>query len=90
MLHTFPCPPAIFQVVGVGLYGPVTPTDHRLIVIAADHLTGYVETAPPRTDCGYDVADIFLQGISLRHRPPRLLLSDCGKIFLSAVLAEVF
>lgn len=89
ILHTFPCPPAIFQVVGVELYGPVTPTDHRWIVIAADHLTGYVETSPLRTDCAYEVADIFLQGIVLRYMPPRLLLRYLGRIFLSAVLAEV-
>lgn len=91
MLQPLPCPSDPFEVVGIDLYGPLpsTPTGHRWIVTAVDHLTRYAETAPLRTGCASEVADFFLQTIFLRHGPPRVLLSDRGRTFLSAVLAEV-
>lgn len=35
------------------------------------------------------MAEFFLKNIFLRHGPPRVLLSDRGRVFLSAVLGEV-
>lgn len=76
---------------GIDLYGPlpVTPAGHRWVVTAVDHLTRYAETAPLRTGCAVEVAEFFLHSLFWRHGPPRALLSDRGKTFLSAVLAEV-
>lgn len=51
--------------------------------------TRYVETAALRTGFAYEVADIFLQAILLHHGPPRPLLSDRCRMFLSALLAGV-
>lgn len=91
MLQPLPCPSAPFEVVGIDLYGPLplTSTGHRWIVTAVDHLTRYAEIAPLCTGCASEVADFFLQAIFLRHGPPRTLLSDRGRTFLSAVLEEV-
>lgn len=91
MLQPLPCPSAPFEVVGIDLYGPlpISTAGHRWVVTAVDHLTRYAETAPLRTGCAVEVAEFFLRSIFLRHGPPRVLLSDRGKTFLSATLAEV-
>lgn len=90
-LQPLQCPSTPFEVVGIDIYGPlpVTPVGHRYIVTAVDHLTRYAETAPLRTASASEVAEFFLTAIFLRHGPPRVLLSDRGRTFLSAVLAEV-
>lgn len=91
LLQPMPCPSAPFHVVGIDLYGPLplTTAGNRWVVTAVDHLTRYAETAPLRTGCASEVAHFFLKDLFLRHGPPRILLSDRGKTFLSTMLNEV-
>lgn len=91
LLQPFPCPSAPFETVGIDLYGPLpsTAAGYRWVVTAVDHLTRYAETAPLRSGCATEVADFFLRAILLRHGAPRVLLSDRGRTFLSAIVEEV-
>lgn len=91
LLQPIPCPATPFDTVGIDLVGPlpITPAGCRWIVTAVDHLTRYAETAPLKSGSASDVAAFFLEAIVLRHGAPRVLLSDRGKVFLSAMLEDV-
>lgn len=87
-LQPLPCPARPFDRVGIDLYGPLpmTPAGNRWIIVAVDHLTRYAETAALPSATARDVASFLLRCFILRHGPPRELLSDRGRVFLSEVV----
>lgn len=87
-LQPLPCPDGPFDRVGIDLYGPLplTTAGNRWAIVAVDHLTRYAETAALPTATAQDVASFILNRFVLRHGPPRELLSDRGRVFLSDVI----
>lgn len=88
LLQPLPCPSRPFERVGIDLIGPLhtSSSGNRWVVVAIDHLTRYAETSALPTATADDVATFFLTNILLRHGAPHTLLSDRGRVFLSALV----
>lgn len=88
LLQPLPCPSRPFERVGIDLIGPLhtSSSGNRWVVVAIDHLTRYAETSALPTATAEDVATFFLTNILLRHGAPHTLLSDRGRVFLSALV----
>lgn len=84
-------PHAPFDRVGIDLLGPfpASPTGNKWVVVAIDHLTRYVETAPLRSGSSEEIANFFIHSLLLRHGAPRVLVSDRGRPFLARLLQDI-
>lgn len=85
LLQPIPPPSHPFEVVGIDIFGPLplSTSGNRWILVAIDHATRYVETAPLRNATAEAIAPFILHNIVLRHGAPRALISDRGKSFMA-------
>lgn len=63
-----------------------TTAGNRWVIVTVDHLARYAETTALPSTKAQDVASFLLNRFILRHGPPRELLSDRGRDFLSDVV----
>lgn len=91
LLQPLSPPHSPFDRVGIDLLGPLpaTPTGNKWVVVAIDHLTRYVETAPLRSGSSEEIAHFFIHSLLLRHGAPRVLVSDRGRPFLARLLQDI-
>ena len=92
-VHPLPVPTEPFEMVSVDVCGPFREAHHtknRYVIVYCDHLTRWVETVPVRRNDSLVVARVLVERIMCRHGAPRVLLSDRGHPFLSAVAREVY
>ena len=73
------------EVIGIDLLGPlpVSTAGNQWIIVAIDHATRYVETAPLQHTTAQAIAPFLLYNVVLRHGAPRVLISDRGRSFLA-------
>lgn len=83
-------PSAPFEQVGIDLAGsfPRSSKGNRWIVMCADYLTRYCETAALPSATVGQVSTFLLHSIILRHGPPRVI-SDRGRQFTADVVEEL-
>uniref|UniRef100_L7LVQ9 RNA-directed DNA polymerase n=1 Tax=Rhipicephalus pulchellus TaxID=72859 RepID=L7LVQ9_RHIPC len=90
-LHPVPPPRTPFEQVGIDLLGPFprSSNGNRWIVVCADHLTRYCETAAIPSATARDVCLFMLRFVILRHGPPKVVISDRGRQFTADVVEEM-
>jgi transposase InsO family protein len=78
------------EFVAIDLVGPLPRSNnYRYILTMIDHATHWLEAVPLAAIDAQTVADAFLRHWVYRHGPPRVLHSDRGTQFESAVLREL-
>lgn len=84
-------PSTPFEQVGIDLVGPFprSAKGNRWIVVCADYLTRYCETAALPSATAGEVSSFLLHSIILRHGPPRVIISDRGRQFTADVVEEL-
>lgn len=84
-------PSSPFEKVGIDLIGPFPRSSkgNRWIIVCADYLTRYCETAALSSATAAQVSDFMLHSIILRHGPPRVIISDRGRQFIADVVEEL-
>lgn len=82
---------ATFEVVGIDIFGPVTPSakGNRCIVVIVDRFTRWIELAAVNFITATTIADVVLDRIVLWHGCRAKLLSDCGAQFTSKLLLRL-
>lgn len=90
-LQQFEPPSELFERVGVDMLGPFpsTPAGSRWVIVAVDHPTRYVETKALQNGSAAEVAKFFVSHILLSHGAPRVVVSDRGTRFVSALVTNV-
>ncbi|KZS05277.1 TE: Gypsy retrotransposon integrase 1-like protein [Daphnia magna] len=80
-----------FQKVGIGLLGPfpLSTKGNKMIIVAVDYLTKWVELKAMPTGKADDVAEFFVNPILLRHGAPEQIITDRGKYFTSDLTQAV-
>jgi hypothetical protein len=79
-----------FKMVGIDIVGPLTPSfGDRYIIVATDYFTKWAQKKATPTFDAVETARFFLEQIYCRHGAPEILLSDCGRKFLSALVNEI-
>ncbi len=70
-----------FQKVGIDLLGPISlsNTGNKMIIVAVDYLTKWVELRAMPNGKADMVATFFVEQIVLRHGAPESIISDQGK-----------
>lgn len=89
-LHPIPPPEAPFEVWGIDHLGPFPRTSdgNRYILVAVDHLTKWVELCPVASTSTEEVVRFLRTQLLLRHGVPRMIITDRGTAFTSAVFSE--
>ncbi|XP_037526429.1 uncharacterized protein LOC119403574 [Rhipicephalus sanguineus] len=84
-------PSSPFEQVGIDLIGPFPRSSkgNRWIIVCADYLTRFCETAALPSATAGEVSQFMLHYIILRHGPPRVILSDRGRQFTADVVEEL-
>lgn len=84
-------PSSPFEQVGIDLIGPFprSSTGNRWIIVCADYLTRFCETAALPSATAGEVSQFMLHCIILRHGPPRVIISDRGRQFTADVVEEL-
>ena len=79
-----------FQRVGIDLLRPFPETvkGNKYIIVALDYLTKSTETAAFPTETVVDIAQFFVNHITLRHGSPHSIISDRGKGFNSGLMRD--
>lgn len=80
-----------FIAAGVDLLGHCLKSTcgKKLIIVTINYLTRFAETQALAMCTESDVANFLLHNITLRHGAPRILLSDRGCCFTSAVVENL-
>jgi hypothetical protein len=80
-----------FQKVGIDLLGPfpLSNTGNKMIIVAVDYLTKWVELRAMPTGKADMVATFFVEQIVLRHGAPESIISDQGKCFIATLTQAV-
>lgn len=91
LLQPLTPPSSPFEQVGIDLMGPFPRSSkgNRWIIVCADHLTRYCETAALPSATASQVSFFLLHSIILRHGPPRVIISDRGRQFTADVVEEL-
>ncbi|KAI9565174.1 hypothetical protein GHT06_008951 [Daphnia sinensis] len=80
-----------FEKLGMDLLGPF-PLSHKgnkMIIVAVDYLTKWVELKAMPTGKADDVAEFFVNQIFLRHGAPEQIITDRGKCFVAELIQAV-
>ena len=90
-LISIPPATAPFQRIGIDLLGrfPVSRLGNKWIVVCTDYSTRYAVTRALPTATAPDVAKFILEDIILKHGAPRVLITDRGQVFQSALVSEL-
>ncbi|KZR99377.1 Uncharacterized protein APZ42_004776, partial [Daphnia magna] len=80
-----------FQKVGIDLLGPfpLSTQGNKMIIVAVDYLTKWVELKAMPTGKADDVAEFFVNQILLRHGTPEQIITDREKCFTSDLTQAV-
>ena len=80
-----------FEKVGIDLLGPfpISKQGNRMIIVAVDYLTKWVELQAIPTGKADDVSEFFVKQIFLRHGAPEKIITDRGKCFLAELTQSV-
>ncbi|KAI9560573.1 hypothetical protein GHT06_011521 [Daphnia sinensis] len=80
-----------FQKVRIDLLGPfpTSNTGNKIIIVAVDYLTKWVEIRAMPNGKADKVATFFVEQIVLRHGAPESIISDQGKCFIAELTQEV-
>ena len=92
-LSMLPVPREPFEMVSVDVLGPfvsATGSGNKYVLVYCDHLTRWVETVAFRRNDSAVMARVLVERIMCRHGAPRVLLSDRGRPFMSALAREVY
>ena len=92
-LSMLPVPREPFEMVSVDVLGPFVAAEgsgNKYVLVYCDHLTRWVETVAFRRNDSAVMARVLVERIMCRHGAPRVLLSDRGRPFLSALAREVY
>lgn len=88
---TLPVPSHPMETIGMDLlWLPKSRRGFQYLCVFTDYLTRWVEAVPIRDKTPEAVAQAFLEVVFPRHALPRTILSDCGKEFLTGMMAEVY
>ncbi|KZR95607.1 Uncharacterized protein APZ42_010569, partial [Daphnia magna] len=80
-----------FEILGMDILGPfpLSKSRNKIIVVAVDYVTKWVETrALPSADAS-EVADFLVKFVLLRHGAPCQLTTDQGRCFTAEVPQKV-
>ena len=80
-----------FEKVGIDLLGPfpLSHSGNKMIIVAVDYLTKWVELQALPSGKAEDVAEFLVKRIFLRHGSIGQLISDKGKCFLAEVTQSI-
>ena len=67
-----------------------TRNGNRYVFVFIDYYTRYVEAFATKTEDRLTLAKLLVEQISFRYGPPKKLLSDRGKIFLSKLSEDIY
>lgn len=68
---------------------PLSDKDNKMIIVAVDYLTKWVELKTKKTGKADDVAEFFVSQIFLRHGAPEKIITDRGKCFVAKLTQAV-
>lgn len=68
---------------------PRSSKGNRWIIVCADYLTRYCETAALPSATAGQVSEFLLHSVILRHGPPRVVISDRGRQFTADVVESL-
>jgi hypothetical protein len=90
-LQSIPTPNEPWEMVGIDIIGPFKPSSNqnKYIVIFTDYLTRWAEAFAIRSHDAVTISRLFVDNIICRFGTPGKLLSDCGKEFLSDMVAGI-
>lgn len=80
-----------WELAGIDIFGPLPTTarENRYVIVITDHFTKWIELiAILRMDAEL-IAKMYVETFVLRTGPPKKLLSDRGKQFVSQLLGKV-
>ena len=93
-LPTMTIPPAMtaFEFVAIDIVGPLIETrkGNKYILVFTDFFTRWPEAFPLANQTEYLIAKCLINEIFCRYGCPRVLLSDRGTNFLSAIMRAVY
>ncbi|RWS25404.1 pol polyprotein-like protein, partial [Leptotrombidium deliense] len=80
-----------FQRVQIDITGPFQETENgnKYIVAAVDHFSKYIELKAIPNQSSYEIAKFIHERILCTHGPPRQLMSDRGKVFISEIVQAI-
>jgi len=79
-----------FDRVGIDLLQlPLTPFGNRYVIVATDYHTKWVEARAVPDKTASTVAGFIYEDIICRHGAPKELLSDQGREFVNALVAQI-
>ena len=86
---SMPIPNYPFEIIGIDTCGPFTETENGNVYVLTviDHFSGWPEAFPMKDKSTLSVARLLLNEIIPRHGCPRVMISDRGTEFVSAVVS---
>lgn len=88
--HPVPVPVAPFQQVGIDVKHVVpSQANYRYIIVTIDYLTKYIEVRALQQQTTAEIALFIYEEIISRHDCPKIMISDNGKPFVSALIGAV-
>jgi transposase InsO family protein len=81
-----------WEFIGVDITGPfpMTSRNNQYILVVMDHFTRWAEAFPITDQTTETIADKILTGIICRYGLPRVILSDRGSGFISALAKMIY
>lgn len=85
--YPVPVPITPFTQIGVDIkHVSTSQTSHKLIIVAIDYLTKYVEARALRYQTSAEIANFLYEEVICRHGCPHVLISDNGRPFVSELI----
>jgi transposase InsO family protein len=80
-----------WDTIGMDLVGPITTSNNgnRYILVITDYFTKWAEAFPLAEHSAEAIAKILVEEVMRRYSPPRRIITDRGKEFLSEIMFEV-
>ena len=90
-IMSMPIPNYPFEIIGIDTCGPFNETEDGNIYVLTiiDHFSGWPEAFPMKNKSTLSVARVLLNEVIPRHSCPRVMVSDNGTEFVSAVIALI-
>lgn len=89
-LHPIPIPIVPFHQVAMDiLHLPQSRGTHRYIIVAIDYFSKWVEARPLIMANTIEVCNFFIEDVITRHATPKVLITDNGSPFSSAVMSQL-
>ena len=83
-----PCSPQ--EILGLDFIGAFSPPDllgRKYVLVIVDHMTGWVEVIPTKTQSANEIIDVFTKEYLTRFSQPQMIFNDNGQGFGSTAWA---